>query len=99
MYCYDSVVTVVSVKDHLWFSGNPLNYQHKKVPNSQDLPDIVKITYGACLLPQVTMIQNGNVVGDKPNFIRLNEQEAWDIDTELDFKLAEYMYEQMRSNL
>lgn len=88
----DSVASVQLMKDHMWLDRKPMNYEHGKVPNSQDLPDIMKITYGFCFISREKMINNGNVIGDRPEFIKLSEEEAWDIDTELDFELAEYMY-------
>ena len=43
---FDSVTSVTEVKNHLWLNNKPLNYSLDNVPNSQDLPDIVKLTYG-----------------------------------------------------
>mgnify|MGYP001373642922 CR=1 FL=1 len=41
----ENLVTVSLEKHHLWLDGKPLNYDIRKSPNSQDLPDIYKITY------------------------------------------------------
>ena len=42
----ENLVTVAPVKHHMWLDGKPLNYDVRKSPNSQDLPDIYQITYG-----------------------------------------------------
>jgi CMP-N-acetylneuraminic acid synthetase len=52
------------------------------------------ITYGACLISKDDMLEFGNVVTESPTFVELDEVEAVDIDTELDFKFAEFLYTQ-----
>jgi len=89
-----NVVTTAPVKHHMWLEGTPLNYDIKNSPNSQDLPDISMVTYGACLISKYDMLEFGNVVTESPTFVELDEVEAVDIDTELDFKFAEFLYTQ-----
>lgn len=88
---YDSVVTVAPVKHHMWLNGSPLNYDIQNSPNSQDLPNIVRLTYGICVLKRETVLQYRNVIGKKPFFIEVGEIEAIDIDTEQDFRYAEFI--------
>ena len=38
------------------------------------------------------MIKNRNAIGERPFFIKLGEEEAFDIDTELEFEFAEFLY-------
>ena len=54
---YDSMNTVNYVKEHLWLNNKPLNYNPKKSPNTQDLPNILKLTYGANIIEREKMIQ------------------------------------------
>ena len=89
---YDGVTTVGLVKEHLWLNGKPLNYDVKSSPNSQDLPDIYNITYGASLISRELMIEYRNVVANNPYCMVLNEREQVDIDTMMDFNFAEYLY-------
>ena len=91
-----NVVTVSPVKHHLWLNNKPLNYDIRKSPNSQDLPDIYQITYGVCLISREDMMEFKNVVTDEPTFKVLNEIESVDIDTEFDFMIAENIYKQLR---
>tara|TARA_A200000159_G_scaffold3397_1_gene3503 strand:+ start:8065 stop:8727 length:663 start_codon:yes stop_codon:yes gene_type:complete len=88
----DSVATVAAVKHHMWLDGKPINYEIESSPNSQDLPDIFRITYGICLNSRSGMAKHKNVVGRNPHFICLDEIEAFDIDTLLDFEFAEYVH-------
>ena len=43
---FDSMNTINFVKEHLWLNNKPLNYNPRNSPNTQDLPDIMKLTYG-----------------------------------------------------
>ena len=91
---YDSLASVSLVKDHMWFAGAPLNYTLFNSPNSQDLPEIVRITYGINLVSRLDMLKNRNVVGKTPMFLPLKDNQSIDIDTMLDFNFAEFVYRQ-----
>jgi CMP-N-acetylneuraminic acid synthetase len=91
---HDSANTVSLVKDYLWMNGNPLNYHLNSVPNSQDLPDVMKLTFGINILARETMLSRKNVVGNNPLFYVVSDEESIDIDTPLDFEIAQFMYQQ-----
>ena len=88
----DSVMTAFDVKHHMWLDGKPINYDPKNAPNSQDLPEILGVHYGVSIISKELMIENRNVIGYNPLFIKLNEMEAIDIDTEMEFMFADYMF-------
>ena len=92
----ENLVSVSDVKHHMWLDGKPLNYDPKNSPNSQDLPDIVSINYGICILSRKDMIEHKNIVTGNPYFYKLDEIESIDIDTEFDFMVAEYVYNKLR---
>ena len=89
---YDSLASTFSVKHHMWLDGKPINYDPSNSPNSQDLPDIQAISYGISIISKELMIKRRNVVGYKPLLYPLSEVEAVDIDTELEFEFAEYIF-------
>ena len=89
---HDSLLTAAYVKEHLWLEGSPLNYDPKNAPNTQDLPDVLKLTYGACLISKHNMEVCKNVVGNSPMFYVVDDLESIDIDTPLDFEFAEFLY-------
>jgi CMP-N-acetylneuraminic acid synthetase len=89
---YDSLTTVADVKDFLYLDGKPLNYDPARKPRSQDLPDIVKLTHVASVLPREMVIEKKDIVGYKPLFFKLGGVESVDIDTPLDFEIAEWLY-------
>jgi len=88
----NNLVSVKMVKHHLWLDNKPLNYDVKNSPNSQDLPNIMQITYGISLISRELMSEYKNIVSDSPEFYVLDEIESMDIDTMLDFRLAEYLH-------
>ena len=92
----ENLVTVCDVKDHMWLDGKPLNYNPSESPNSQDLPDIVGVTYGISILSKDDMVKHKNIITDNPYFYRLDEIESIDIDTEFDFMVAEYVYKKVK---
>lgn len=88
----DNLVTTSLVKEHLWLNGSPLNYDIKNSPNSQNLPNIMRITYGISLIKRDLMLEYRNIVSDSPEFYILNDVESMDIDTMMEFKFAEHLY-------
>ncbi len=91
-YKFKSVATVKSMKHHMWLDNKPLNYNVKKAPSSQDLPNIMAITFGCCILKKKDMLKFKNVVTDKTKFFELDDIEAIDIDNELDFEFAQFVH-------
>lgn len=89
---YDSANTVALVKEYLWLNNQPLNYDTTKVQNSQNLPDVMKLTFGMSILSKELMLEKRNVVGSCPLFYVVDEVESIDIDTPLDFEFAQFMY-------
>jgi|TARA_R110000796_G_scaffold68919_1_gene157578 CMP-N-acetylneuraminic acid synthetase len=88
----DSMVTASYIKHHMWLNNKPINYDPQVAPNTQDLPDILGLTYGVNLLSRENMIKFKNVVGNNPSFYVVEGKEAIDIDNPLDFEFAEFLY-------
>ena len=89
---FDSLPTVSPVKSHLWLDGKPINYDPNNSPNTQDLPDILRLNYGLSVISRQDMIKYRNVVGSKPSFYKLDDFEAVDVDNPIDFEFAEFLY-------
>ena len=86
------MTSVQSIKNHLWRDKEPLNYDLDNVPNSQDLPNIFKLTYGITIVDRDIMRNKKRVVGDNPGFTELDEIQSVDIDTEFDWMVAENIW-------
>lgn len=89
---HDCVSTVSSVKEFLWLNGKAINYDPQNAPNSQNLPDIVALNFGITVVKKEDLIKNHNIIGKKPDFVVTSDVEAVDIDTPLDFYIAEQLY-------
>jgi len=88
----DCVSTVSSIKEFMWLDGTPVNYDPLNAPNSQNLPNIVALNFGATITSKEDLIKNRNIIGKHPKFVVSSDIEAIDIDTPLDFYIAEQIY-------
>lgn len=93
----DSLTTVSPVKSHLWLDGKPMNYDPNNSPNTQDLPDILRLNYGLSIISKENMVKHRNIVGSKPSFYKLDDFEAVDVDNPIDFEFAEFLYSKYRT--
>lgn len=88
----DSLATVSLVKEFMWLDGQPINYNPLEAPNSQNLPDVVALNFAVSVIHRNDLIHQRNIIGKKPSFVIISELESVDIDTPLDFYLAEQIY-------
>lgn len=89
---HDSVNSSYLVKEFMFRDGRPINYDLRKQPRSQDLPDIHALNFAVSVIGREKMISLGNVVGERPRLWPLDEIESWDIDSMLDFEIGELLY-------
>lgn len=94
---HDCVSTVSSVKEFLWLDGKAINYDPLNAPNSQNLPDVVALNFGTTVISRADLIKYHNIIGKKPDFVITSDIEAIDIDTPLDFYIAEQIYTKLYS--
>lgn len=96
---YDSITTISYLKDFLYTpDAKPLNFDPLNKPRSQDLPNYFKLNHAISILPREMMIAQKNIVGTSPFFLEISNVAAMDVDTFLDFQIAEYVYNQERSH-
>ncbi|WP_281637488.1 cytidylyltransferase domain-containing protein [Flavobacterium marginilacus] len=93
-----SIVTASVVKEFLWRGDAPLNFSLQKHPKSQELTDILAINFGLCLLSRETLIKYRTVIGPNPQIYSVSHIEGLDIDTPLDFFIAEQVYDKLKEN-
>jgi len=93
---YDSLTSCHDIKEFLWQDNKPLNYNPLEQCRSQDLPDIVALNFAMSIIPRKLMIKKKNIIGDKPYFYKLSDVESMDIDTPLDFYIAEKLWRELR---
>lgn len=93
---FDSLNSAHLVKEFMFMDNKPINYDLKNQPRSQDLPDIAALNFAISIIEKDKMVACKNVVGDKPFIYIIDEVEATDIDNQIDFDFAEYMYEKTK---
>lgn len=89
---FDSFNTVSQVREFLFKKNKPINFNPKKTPNSQNLPDIIKLNFAINILLTDQMYKTKTLIGNKPYFFKLNQIEGYDINTPLEFSFAEYLF-------
>ncbi len=89
---FDSFNTVSSIKEYLYLKNKPLNFKIGKTPNSQDLPNVYKLNFAINILSTKIMQNKKTLIGAKPFFYLLSDIEGYDINTPLDFKIAEFLF-------
>ena len=95
---YNSCNTVNVIKMFLWQNGKPINYSEDKKPRSQDLPDIYAINSAINIISREDMIKYRAFVANKPFLLPVCDIKGLDIDNEIDFEFAEFMYKKYRMN-
>ena len=93
----DSLNSAHLVKEFMFLDNKPINYDLRKQPRSQDLPDIVALNFAINILSRDVMISCKNVVGSNPRMFLIDEKEATDIDNQLDFDFAEFVIMQNKN--
>lgn len=91
----DSLNTVTEEKNFLYLDNKAINFDPRKAPNSQDLPNIVKLNFAVNILSKKLMLTKKSVIGDNPYFFKLDQTEGFDIDTFYDFEFAEYLHKKL----
>lgn len=91
---YDTVVSVVSEKEETFYKGKPLNFSLKEKINSQLLEPTQKIVWALTAWKRECFMhlqENGvnPVFGGKIGVFEIPKDEACDLDTEDDWRIAE----------
>ncbi len=90
---YDSLFSVTKVQNRLWDSlARPINHNQAILLRTQDLPPIYEENSCIYIFNKHTLENRRNRIGERPLIFEIEPTEAWDIDEELDFKIAEFIY-------
>jgi len=90
---HDSLFTVTRLQTRLWDQlGRAVNHNPAVLLRTQDLPPIYEENSNLYLFTRRTLEQRRNRIGERPLLFEIDRQEAWDIDEETDFHIAELLY-------
>jgi len=90
---YDSLFGVTRWQTRLWDQlGRAVNHDPSILLRTQDLPPIFEENSNLYIFTRQTLEQRRNRLGERPLMFEIDRLEAWDIDEELDFQIAEFLY-------
>ena len=93
---HDSLFGVTRLQTRLYDQqGQPLNHDPNILLRTQDLPPIYEENSCIYIFPRKTLLFRQNRLGERPLMFEIPADEAWDIDEELDFTVAETLYKQI----
>lgn len=91
---YDSLMSVTKVQKFIWDNNSSINYDRKKEkwPRTQTIQPLYEINSGAFIASTKIYEEFKDRIGKKTYLFELNEKEAFDIDWENDFEIAEILW-------
>ena len=95
---YDTLFSVTRVQVRLWGGeGKAINHDPSILMRTQDLPPVFEENSCLYIFGRDTIETHKNRIGAKPIMFEIDPVEAWDIDEEMDFRIAEFLYSQQFS--
>lgn len=90
---HDSLFSVTRLHVRLWDrQGRPVNHDPAVLLRTQDLPPFYEENSSLYLFTRKSFERAGNRIGERPLMFPMDRLEAVDIDEEIDFHLAEFLY-------
>lgn len=94
---YDSLFSVTKKNVRYWdILARPINHNQNILLRTQDLPPIFEENSCMYLFNKEILTRKHNRIGDRPYLYEMPEIEAQDIDIELNFKVAEFLFKETR---
>ena len=78
--------------EFIWQDGQPLNYNTKKIPRTQDLKPYYVETTGLYIFTQNVIQEKKSRIGDSPYLLEVSKIESTDINDPIDFEIADAIY-------
>jgi len=97
---YDSLFSVTRLQTRLWDElGRAVNHNPNILLRTQDLPPIYEENSCMYIFTQEILQRKHNRIGDRPFMLEIPGEEAQDIDEELDFQIAEFLFTEREKRL
>ncbi|NET41048.1 cytidylyltransferase domain-containing protein [Okeania sp. SIO2B3] len=92
---YDSMFSVNRLQTRLWDSlTRAVNHNPAILLRTQDLPPVYEENSCLYIFTKQILESKHNRIGDRPFMLEIDRLEATDIDEELDFRIAEFLYKE-----
>ena len=91
---YDSLFSVTRLQVRLWDGlARAINHNPAILMRTQDLPPVYEENSCLYIFSPSTLKARHNRIGERPLLFEIDQSTAWDIDEELDFEIAEFLYQ------
>ena len=88
----ESLFSVTSLQTRLYDAdGKTINHNPAELVRTQDLPPIYEENSCIYIFTQATLKTHNHRIGENPIMFPIDPAEAWDIDDELDFQIADFL--------
>ena len=71
--------------------GKAVNHNPNELIQTQDLPPLFEENSCLYLFTKQSLEKQGHRIGSSPYLFEIDPDEAWDIDTNLDFAIVDYL--------
>lgn len=96
---HDSLFGVTRLQTRLYDAGGQaINHDPDVLLRTQDLPPIYEENSNLYIFTKKTLVERKNRIGSKPLLFEIAPDEAWDIDEEIDFRIAELLYQDRQAS-
>jgi CMP-N-acetylneuraminic acid synthetase len=90
---HDSLFTVTRLQTRLYdVNGKAMNHDPSILLRTQDLPPVFEENSNLYIFSAKILKEKNNRIGYNPLLFEIDRDEAWDIDEEIDFRVAEFLY-------
>jgi CMP-N-acetylneuraminic acid synthetase len=90
---YDTLFSVTGLQVRLWDKdARPINHNPAVLQRTQDLAPVFEENSNLYIFPRNVLEERGTRIGERPLMFQIDRMEAWDIDEEMDFEIAEFLY-------
>lgn len=90
---HDSAFAAQRLQTFAWYEGEPLNYDPKNIPRTQDLDPVFVETSGFFCFTRKLWVEHHRRIGFNPYIREVDAREAVDIDTKEDYEFARLLCE------
>ena len=96
---YDSLFSVTRLQTRLYDSnGRAINHNPDKLIRTQDLPPVCEENSCLYIFSRKSFLKKKRRIGENPFMFEIPREEAWDIDEEIDFEIAEFLYKKLHTD-
>src|SRR3972149_8262749 len=89
---YDSLFSVTRLQTRLYFQdGRAINHDPALLIQTPHLPPVFEENSCLYLFTRENLMKRHHRIGERPLMFEIDSAEAWDIDEELDFEIADFL--------